>query len=49
MDIIGQDNIWCTATVLVFLEKNFSKRHTEWEMIKNKAIKETRSRHIIKI
>ena len=34
-----KDNIWCTATVLVFLEKNFSKRHTEWEMIKNKAIK----------
>lgn len=34
-----QDNIWCTATVLVYLEKNFSTCHTEWEMIKNKAIK----------
>ncbi|VDI19147.1 Hypothetical predicted protein [Mytilus galloprovincialis] len=32
-------NIWCTAIVVAFLEKNFSKRKSEWEMIYNKAIK----------
>ncbi|VDI76915.1 Hypothetical predicted protein [Mytilus galloprovincialis] len=32
-------NIWCTAIVVAFLEKNFSKRKSEWEMICNKAIK----------
>ncbi|CAC5412219.1 unnamed protein product [Mytilus coruscus] len=32
-------NIWCTALVVAFLEKNFSKRKSEWEMIYNKAIK----------
>ncbi|XP_071167548.1 von Willebrand factor A domain-containing protein 5A-like isoform X5 [Mytilus edulis] len=32
-------NIWCTAIVVAFLEKNFSKRKSEWEMINNKAIK----------
>ncbi|XP_052099163.1 von Willebrand factor A domain-containing protein 5A-like isoform X2 [Mytilus californianus] len=34
-----QGNIWCTALVVAFLEKNFSKRKSEWEMIYNKAIK----------
>ncbi|VDI27450.1 Hypothetical predicted protein [Mytilus galloprovincialis] len=32
-------NIWCTAIAVAFLEKNFSKRKSEWEMIYNKAIK----------
>ncbi|XP_071167550.1 von Willebrand factor A domain-containing protein 5A-like [Mytilus edulis] len=38
MEAKYKGNIWCTALVVAFLEKNFSKRKSEWEMIYNKAI-----------
>ncbi|VDI74697.1 Hypothetical predicted protein [Mytilus galloprovincialis] len=38
LDVKYKGNIWCTAIVAAFLEKNFSKSKSEWEMIHNKAI-----------
>ncbi|XP_063431140.1 von Willebrand factor A domain-containing protein 5A-like [Mytilus trossulus] len=45
MEAKYKGNIWCTALVVAFLEKNFSKRKSEWEMIYNKAIKWLTSQH----
>ncbi|XP_076102079.1 von Willebrand factor A domain-containing protein 5A-like isoform X2 [Mytilus galloprovincialis] len=38
LDVKYKGNIWCTAIVAAFLEKNFGKSKSEWEMIHNKAI-----------
>lgn len=34
-----QTNVWCTASVVVYLEEKFAGNKTEWEMICDKAVR----------